>query len=74
LVDNPVRKHSKKQDAILEVMKATVSHPGARWVYEQLKSRIPGLSLGTVYRNISLFQEEGELVSLGVVKGEDPAA
>jgi Fur family peroxide stress response transcriptional regulator len=68
---NPVRKHSRKRDAILDVMKATVSHPGALWVYEQLKPRIPGLSLGTVYRNINLFQEEGELVSLGVVKGEE---
>jgi Fur family peroxide stress response transcriptional regulator len=68
---NSVRKHSRKRDAILDVMKATVSHPGALWVYEQLKPRIPGLSLGTVYRNINLFQEEGELVSLGVVKGEE---
>jgi Fur family peroxide stress response transcriptional regulator len=70
-MDNPVRKHSKKRDAILGVMKGTVSHPGARWVYEQLKPRIPGLSLGTVYRNISLFREEGELVSVGVVNGEE---
>jgi Fur family peroxide stress response transcriptional regulator len=68
---NPVRKHSRKRDAIFELMKAAVSHPGARWVYEQLKPRIPGLSLGTVYRNISLFREEGELVSVGVVNGEE---
>jgi Fur family peroxide stress response transcriptional regulator len=70
-MSSPVRKHSKKRDAILEAVKATVSHPGARWVYEQLKPSIPGLSLGTVYRNISLFREEGDLVSVGVVKGEE---
>jgi Fur family peroxide stress response transcriptional regulator len=70
-VEGAVRKHSKKRDAILGVMKATSSHPGARWVYEQLMPCIPGLSLGTVYRNISLFREEGELVSVGVVRGEE---
>jgi Fur family peroxide stress response transcriptional regulator len=67
----PARKHSKKRDAILKVMRGTVSHPGARWVYEQIKSGIPGLSLGTVYRNIKLFREEGGLASVGVVNGEE---
>jgi Fur family peroxide stress response transcriptional regulator len=70
-MDSTARKHSKKRDAILGVMEATGSHPGARWVYEELKPHIPGLSLGTVYRNINLFREEGKLISVGVVKGEE---
>jgi Fur family peroxide stress response transcriptional regulator len=65
------RKHSSKRDAILEVLKSTSSHPAAQWVYEKLKPRIPDLSLGTVYRNISLFIKEGTLVSVGVVDGEE---
>ncbi|MDR1374763.1 MAG: transcriptional repressor [Treponema sp.] len=65
------RKHSKKRDAILEIIRSTISHPGARWVYDRLKSRIPGLSLGTVYRNINVFREEGTVASLGVVNGEE---
>jgi Fur family peroxide stress response transcriptional regulator len=69
--DGKSRKHSKKRDEILAVIRSTAVHPSARWVYEQLKPLIPALSLGTVYRNISLFREEGELVSLGVVKGEE---
>jgi Fur family peroxide stress response transcriptional regulator len=40
-------------------------------VYERLKPQIPDLSLGTVYRNISLFQEEGQVISVGVVNGEE---
>jgi Fur family peroxide stress response transcriptional regulator len=66
-----VKKHSKKRDAIFEAIKSTKSHPGAQWVYERLKPSIPDLSLGTVYRNISFFKEEGTLASLGVVKGEE---
>lgn len=65
------RKHSKKRDEILALIRSTTSHPSARWVYERLKPAIPALSLGTVYRNINLFREEGGLVSLGVVRGEE---
>jgi Fur family peroxide stress response transcriptional regulator len=65
------RKHSKKRDAILRTIRSTASHPGAQWVYDQLKPSIPGLSLGTVYRNINLFREEGSIISVGVVEGEE---
>ncbi|GHV03238.1 transcriptional repressor [Spirochaetia bacterium] len=65
------RKHSSKRDAILRVIRSTVSHPGAQWVYERLKPVIPALSLGTVYRNIKVFQEEKQVISVGVVNGEE---
>jgi Fur family peroxide stress response transcriptional regulator len=65
------RKHSKKRDEILAAIRSSASHPSARWVYERLKPLIPALSLGTVYRNINLLREKGELVSLGVVRGEE---
>jgi Fur family peroxide stress response transcriptional regulator len=69
--DGKNRKHSKKRDEILTLIRSTASHPSARWVYERLKPGIPALSLGTVYRNISVFREEGKLISLGVVQGEE---
>jgi Fur family peroxide stress response transcriptional regulator len=65
------RKHSGKRDAILQVIQSTKSHPGAQWVYDTLKPLIPDLSLGTVYRNISLFRQEGRVISVGVVEGEE---
>lgn len=65
------KKHSKKRDAILKEMLATTRHPGAQWVHSRLKSRIPDLSLGTVYRNIGLFVREGLLRPLGVINGEE---
>jgi Fur family peroxide stress response transcriptional regulator len=65
------RKHSKKRDAILELIQSTASHPGAQWIYDRLKPSIPNLSLATVYRNINLFRQEGILASVGVVKGEE---
>lgn len=64
-----VRKHSKKRDAILDCIRRTKCHPSAEWVYQQLKPEIPDLSLGTVYRNIAMFREEGTIQSIGVVGG-----
>lgn len=63
------RKHSRKRDAILECIRSTSIHPSAEWVYTQLKPRIPDLSLATVYRNLALFKQEGDIVSLGVIQG-----
>ncbi|MDR2182159.1 MAG: transcriptional repressor [Treponema sp.] len=65
------RKHIKKRDAILVVLRATGDHPCAQWVYDQLKPGIPDLSLGTVYRNLRGFRREGLAASLGVVNGEE---
>ncbi|MFI3313783.1 MAG: transcriptional repressor [Eubacteriales bacterium] len=63
------RKRSKKRDAILECLRSTKTHPTAEWIYQQLKPQIPNLSLGTVYRNLSLFRQEGTIVCLGTVNG-----
>lgn len=66
-----MRKRSKKRDAILELIRSVTTHPGAQWIYDQLKPSIPDLSLGTVYRNISVFREEGLVESVGVVDREE---
>jgi Fur family peroxide stress response transcriptional regulator len=65
------KKHSRKREAILALIRSTKTHPGAQWVYDRLKPGIPDLSLGTVYRNINQFQSEGLVASLGVVRGEE---
>ena len=62
-------KHFRKRDAILEFLRHTDQHPSAETVYAALKSQIPDLSLGTVYRNIALFKQQGLIVSLGAVNG-----
>lgn len=64
------RKHSKKRDVILEVLRSTKSHPTAQWVYEQTRPAVPDLSLGTVYRNLAQFQQDGLAMQVGVVAGE----
>ena len=65
------RNFSSKRNAIYNVLLNTDTHPSARWVYEQLKPDFPDLSLGTVYRNISLFKNEGTIISVCNINGEE---
>ena len=65
------RKRSKKRDAILAALRSTKEHPSAEMLYSWLKADMPDLSLGTVYRNLSLFMADGEIMSIGVVNGQE---
>jgi Fur family peroxide stress response transcriptional regulator len=65
----PRTKHFKKRDAILHCVRATDTHPSAEWVHAQVRAEYPDVSLGTVYRNLALFKEQGLIASLGTVKG-----
>ena len=62
---------SRKREAILEAICSTDTHPTAEWVYHKLKPDFPDLSLGTVYRNIAKFKEDGMVSSVGVVNGQE---
>ena len=65
------RNFSAKRDAIYQTLASTDVHPSAEWVYQKLKPKLPGLSLGTVYRNLSVFKEMGLARSVGVVNGHE---
>ena len=62
-------KHFRKRDAILAYLRQTDEHPSAEAVYAGLKTVMPDVSLGTVYRNLALFKEQGLIQSLGSVRG-----
>ena len=62
-------KQFKKRNAILACLRGTDVHPSADWVYAQMKNEYPDISLGTVYRNLALFKQQGVIQSLGTVNG-----
>lgn len=62
-------KHFRKRDAILNCLRSSKAHPSAETLFAQLKPDIPDLSIGTVYRNLSLFRKQGLAVSIGTVNG-----
>jgi len=62
-------KHFRKRDAILDYLRQSKAHPSAEMIYTDLKSQIPDLAMGTVYRNLTLFKEQGLAISVATVKG-----
>ncbi|MFP3853071.1 MAG: Fur family transcriptional regulator [Anaerolineales bacterium] len=52
---------------ILETLADMSGHPSAQEVYERAKSKLPGLNLATVYRNLYSLHEAGlvDLMSTG---------
>ena len=67
----PIVRHSKKRDAILELMRGTACHPTADWVYQGIREIYPDISLGTVYRNLNQLCEERLVWRVGVVDGHE---
>ena len=62
-------KHFRKRDAILNYLRQTNAHPSAETIYTDLKAQIPDLAMGTVYRNLKLFQKQGLVSSVATVSG-----
>lgn len=65
------RKTSKKRQSILDALMATTEHPNAEQLYQKLKPEYPDLSLGTVYRNLSMLAATGEIQRLGSFGGQE---
>ncbi len=59
-------KHSKQRDSIKEFLTGRTDHPTAAVVYENVRKTIPNISLGTVYRNLSLLADIGEISRIRV--------
>ena len=51
----PAIKHSKQREAIMAFLKTRYDHPTADTVYMNIRQEFPNISLGTVYRNLSLL-------------------
>ena len=66
-----VRKHSKQRDMIKEFLMTRKDHPTADVVYSNVRIQNPNISLGTVYRNLTLLADTGEILRLRVGDGVD---
>ncbi len=64
-------KNFRKRNAILSYLHATTAHPSAETIFTDLKPQIPDLSIGTVYRNLNLFRQQGLAAVVATVNGVD---
>jgi len=54
-------RYSHQRDTIRKIVNNTKAHPTAEWVYTETKKVIPNISLGTVYRNLKVLVESGQI-------------
>jgi Fur family peroxide stress response transcriptional regulator len=57
--ERPKTRETKQRRVVYETIKQTHSHPTADWIFEKVRSKLPKVSLGTVYRNLNVLKNEG---------------
>ena len=64
-------KYSRQRECIKEFLADRYDHPTAETVYMNVKKDFPNISLGTVYRNLALLTELGEIQKISTGIGPD---
>lgn len=59
-MDVPIKK-SRQREAILQCVLTHHDHPTADAIYQEVRELYPNISLGTVYRNLSLLVRIGKI-------------
>ncbi len=59
-------KYSRQREALLKELYSRCDHPTADAIYLSLREKIPNISLGTVYRNLSRLADSGKIQQLFV--------
>ena len=65
------RKYSRQRELIKEFLMTRKDHPTADIIYQNVRNENPNISLGTVYRNLTLLAKDGEIRRLNVGDGTD---
>lgn len=55
---------TRQREVILEELRKADTHPSADEVYAMVRKRMPRISLGTVYRNLEILSESGDIQKL----------
>ena len=58
------RRLTPQRRAVLEAVQQAPIHPDACWVYDQVRRRLPNISLGTVYRSLAVLEDAGVIQEL----------
>ncbi len=62
-------RHSRQRECIKSFLMTRKDHPTADVVYAHVREQYPNISLGTVYRNLSLLSDLGEIQRINVGDG-----
>lgn len=60
----PALKYSRQRESIKRFLLSRYDHPTADTIYLHVKEEFPNISLGTVYRNLALLTDLGEIIKI----------
>ncbi len=55
---------TEQRRLITEIVMTTEVHMTAEQIYELARERMPGIAMGTVYRNLGLMERDGEIMRI----------
>lgn len=64
-------KYSRQRESIKSCLMARHDHPTADMLYTSMRKKHPHISLGTIYRNLNLLVDLGEIQKLSCGDGKD---
>ena len=64
-------KYSRQRESIKACLMGRKDHPTADALYTSIREQFPNISLGTVYRNLNLLVDLGEIRKLSCGDGTD---
>lgn len=65
---NILRRKTTQRNVILEELRKTKTHPTADSIFKLVRRRVPSISFGTVYRNLNLLRDGGQILELACGK------
>ena len=65
------KRNTVQRSLVLSAVRNLRSHVTAEEVYEEVTKAYPNVSRATVYRNLAMFLEEGQIISVGTVDGQE---
>jgi len=66
MIPNKKQRMTNQRLKILDYLRSVKTHPTADMVYQAIKKDLPAISLGTVYRNLNLLADQGQILRLEI--------
>lgn len=65
-----MERYSKQRELILDVLKERNDHPTAEMLYNDIIKIMPTIGIATVYRNLAILYESGQILKIETKQGE----
>ena len=65
------RRNTRQRKLVLDAVRQSYNHPTADEIYNVVRAQDDKISRGTVYRNLNLLADAGEILSIKTPGGEE---